>query len=169
VAAEVAGRFPQDAFLNVAVARVYWHLGQEQPALEWTRRALALNPGLFEASEALAGIYTRFGHWAEAIPIYEALLRRHGLADRQRLTLLHDYAHALLVTGNPRAEAFFEQALAEARRLEDHPRVVQIYRLWGRRDDALRAYRERPALIANAGQQRHWIEQQLATHRSART
>jgi tetratricopeptide (TPR) repeat protein len=136
-AAEVAARFPHDAFLVQQIAALYAAWGREAPALEYARQAVALSPESVEAQARLAQVYRLFGHWKEAAEAYRNLVEKPG---GRTGGWLREWAIVLKALNDPRAEDVLAEA-GPANTPEDHLQCGLVYEAWGRRDEAIAAFR----------------------------
>jgi putative PEP-CTERM system TPR-repeat lipoprotein len=66
----------EDASVNATLGFSLLGLGQRDLAMEQLRRAFARDPGRFQAGAALAVLYLREGHTAEAVKVAEAVVKR---------------------------------------------------------------------------------------------
>ncbi len=67
---------PNDAELHYNYGNALMALQRNDEALEAFRRATSLNPGLHQAWQNMGIVLTRLGHLAEALAVYDSLLRQ---------------------------------------------------------------------------------------------
>lgn len=137
-AAEIAARFPCDAGLLAAVSGVYLKWGRWAEALDTARRAAALSPASVETQGPLAYVYRAVGRWEEAAAIYHRLAETPGAHGGGYLCA---WAEALKALNDPRAEALFAEACDRARSAGEDLACADVYEAWGRRDEAIAAFR----------------------------
>ena len=138
-AEEIAARFPQNAFLLECVSRIYTSLQDEEKALEYARRAVALSPTSVGTHLQLAHACYTFGHWPEAIKEYQAVLELPG---GRRGDWLLAYGILLKAAGAPKAEEAFAEALTLAESQEDTVLRGCIAEARGKRAEAAQLFRQ---------------------------
>lgn len=136
-AEEVASRFPHDAFLLGQVALVFCEHREGRRALEYARRAVALDPVSRNARGILADACWAAGRWEEAASIYEGLIAEFGEATG----LLAWLGEAQARLGDARAEATLARVRALAKTPQDWKDLGRVLERCGRVAEALEAYR----------------------------
>jgi tetratricopeptide (TPR) repeat protein len=138
VAAEVVARFPGDANLLVAASAVFWSRGRVAEALHHARRASGQSPASAEVQGHLAFLYRGLGWWEEAANLYRLLAEAPGKTDAASLLR---WAEALRAMNDPRAESLFADACALARGAGDDLAYGEVVAVWGKREEAIAAFR----------------------------
>jgi RNA polymerase sigma factor (sigma-70 family) len=137
-AEEIAAQFPHDAWLMQHVAALCCHQGREAEALHYAQRAVELSPEAMLSRAQLARVYYTFGCWQEAADAYERLSQ---MPEGRVHDWLREWGESLAHLNDPRAEEVFAEALTLAQQAGDDFRSGWIYESWGKREEAIAAYR----------------------------
>ncbi|MCW3052159.1 MAG: Tetratricopeptide 2 repeat protein, partial [Chthonomonadales bacterium] len=123
-AAEIAGRFPQDAFLMEQFCYFYATWERAAEALAYARRLQALRPDTREQAKVSAEIYRLCRHWPEAVRELRLLVE---LPEGGTPVLLAQLGEALMGVGDLEAQARFQEAEREAQTWQDYLFLVEVY------------------------------------------
>lgn len=109
VMGQLAERYPGDASMQLALARLALQMRQPEPALEAAERALSLEPALSDAKVLRARAYTQMGDLDRGVQI----MREAVAADAGNTDLRLAYGRLLIQAGAyDQARAEFEQLIA---------------------------------------------------------
>jgi tetratricopeptide (TPR) repeat protein len=119
-----------------AIAGLYRFRGREAEACDYVRRAVALSPASVETQAELGMVYRAFHHWEAAESVYRSLVELPG-----GRAWMSGWGVVLKALNDPRAEEVFAQASGAAQARGDRLAHGQVYELWGKREEAVAAYR----------------------------
>jgi len=74
---DTAAKSPHKARPALALGNAYHDMGQPEPAIDWLKRSISLNPDYKEAYLSLGTLFSSLGRNLEAVGLYESYLESH--------------------------------------------------------------------------------------------
>ena len=125
---EIAGRFPQDAFLLNQICRFYIQWSKRDQALHYAQKLQALQPKNSNFQHLPAEIALRCGHREEAVREYSRLM---ALFPDRNPMLLASLGAAQFTLDPSEAEALFAEAESRMQTWQDLLSLLNLYHRYG--------------------------------------
>ncbi len=138
---------PDNSAARINLARLYLRTGQDDAALRELREVIGRDSDNSAAHRIVADIHASAGRHAQAVESYAAAIAAdadHQRAEQMALDLVLSVARLMMDEQRPFAAIRHLRSLADADRADERAwfMLAAIYRQQGRREDAIRAFRE---------------------------